>query len=107
MNKLNLTHLVAPSCDADVELVYHAIDVEIGHTLQHPAYGIRPKPEPSEHLGGEWNGVYRGGAYEGDLPRCRVGVGVDALGENAGHGDDLPLVQDVVADAKSRSIHKS
>lgn len=107
MNKLDLTNLVAPSCDADVKLVDHAIDVEIGYTWQHPPDSVEPKPQPSEQVGGQWYRENRGGPYEVDLPRGRVGVGVDALGENICYGCYLFLMQDEVADAKNRGIHKA
>lgn len=105
MCELNLTNLVASFCDADVELVDHAIDVEIGHARQHPPDSIRPKPQPAEQVGGEWYRGNLGGPYEVDLPRGRVGVGIDALGKDTCHGDDLPVMQNEIADAKSGGIH--
>ena len=93
MNEPHLTYPLAKPADGYVKLIHGSVDIKVIDAVFDPTHRISAHPEPLEHVGGQ--------GYRVDP----VGMGVDPLGEYAGHGNYFPGAQNVIANSQRVGFH--
>ena len=93
MNEPHLTYPLAKPADGYVKLIHGSVDIKVIDAVFAPTHRISAHPEPLEHVGGQGYRVDPVGGDVRHLAGDPVGMGVDPLGEYAGHGNYFPGAQ--------------
>lgn len=105
MNEPHLTYPLAKPADGYVKLIHGSVDIKVIDAVFDPPHCITAHAEPLEHVGGQ---RYRFDLVCVDVRHLAgdpVGMGVDPLGEYAGHGNYFPGVKNVIANSQRIGFH--
>ena len=105
MNEPHLTYPLAKPADGYVKLIHGSVDIKVIDAVFDPTHRITAHPEPLEHVGGQGYRVDPVGGDVRHLAGDPVGMGVDPLGEYAGHGNYFPGAQNVIANSQRVGFH--
>ena len=105
MNEPHLTYPLAKPADGYVKLIHGSVDIKVIDAVFDPTHSITAHPEPLEHVGGQGYRVDPVGGDVRHLAGDPVGMGVDPLGEYAGHGNYFPGAQNVIANSQRVGFH--